>query len=93
MVDEQIYNYVRQNLRAGYSRDSVKQALVAKGYDATIVDEVASKMNRAAAPNYYLAEAKHKSIISRMKHGKLLVEIIVLVVVLAFAGYVFFVGV
>ncbi len=92
MVDEQIKNYVRQNLRSGYSVESVKQALGAKGYDASIVDQVASEMNRGARPMQQPLVANNGGILDKMK-GKLLVEIVVLVIVLAIAGYVFIVGV
>ena len=92
MVDEQIKNYVRQNLRAGYSKESVKQALASKGYDISIVDQVASETNRGARPMQQPLPATNGGILDKMK-GKLLVEVIVLVVVLAVAGYVFIVGV
>lgn len=92
MVDEQIKNYVIQNLRSGYSVESVKQALSSKGYDTSIVDQVASEMNRGARPMQQPLVASSGGILGKMK-GKLLVEIVVLVIVLAVAGYVFIVGV
>ncbi len=93
MADEQIYNYVRQNLRMGYSRESVKQALASKGYNTSIVDQVASEMTRGATPLQQPLPANNTSIIDKIKDNKLIVEIVLLVVVLTIAGYVFLVGV
>jgi len=93
MADEQIYNYVRQNLRAGYSRESVKQALASKGYNTSIVDQVASEMTRGATPLQQPLPGNNRTIIDRIKDSKLIVEIILLVIVLVIAGYVFLIGV
>ncbi|RLG13532.1 MAG: hypothetical protein DRN71_04645 [Candidatus Nanohalarchaeota archaeon] len=91
MADEQIYNYVRQNLRSGYSVESVKQALASRGYDASIVDQVASEMNRGARPMQQPLVANSGGILDKIKGNRLAVEIVVLVIVLLIAGYVFFV--
>ncbi len=93
MADEQIYNYVRQNLRAGYSRESVKQALASKGYNTSIVDQVASEMTRGTAPLQQPLPANNGTIIDKIKDNKLIVEIVLLVAVLVIAGYVFLVGI
>ena len=93
MADEQIYNYVRQNLRAGYSRESVKQALASRGYDTSVVDQVASEMNRGAAPVQQPLPVNNGGILDKIKGNKLIVEIVVLVLVLIIAAYVFLVGV
>ncbi len=93
MADEQIYNYVRQNLRAGYSRESVKQAIASKGYDTLIVDQVASEMNRGAAPVQQPLPVSGGGVLDKMKGNKLVVEIVVLVIVLIIAAYVFLFGV
>ncbi len=93
MADEQIYKYVRQNLRMGYSRESIKQALASKGYNTSIVDQVASEMTHSTAPLQQPLSANNTSIIDRIKDNRLIVEIVLLVIVLVIAGYVFLVGV
>ncbi len=93
MVDKQISNYVRQNLRSGYSVESVKQALASKGYDASIVDKVASEMNRGARSMQQPLPVSGGGVLDKIKGNKLVVEIVVLVIVLIIAAYVFLFGV
>lgn len=42
MASEQIAEYVRMCLSKGYSKESIKQAVLAKGYDPAIVDQIES---------------------------------------------------
>ncbi len=95
MADEKIYEYVRQNLQRGYSKDSIKQVVASQGYDAGIVDQVALSMRseQSNRSNLKPLSINRYALIDRIKTHIVLVEIILLVVVLAIAGYVFFVGV
>ncbi|MFH1127571.1 MAG: hypothetical protein ABIG84_08690 [archaeon] len=95
MADEKIYEYVRQNLQSGYSKDSIKQMIASQGYDAGIVDQVALSMRSEQSNRNTLKplSINRYSLTDWIKTHLMLVEIILLVVVLAVAGYVFFVGV
>lgn len=60
MASEQIAEYVRMCLREGYSKESIRQAVAAKGYDPAIVDRIESQANAPVHPTVPKQSAPEK---------------------------------
>ena len=102
MAYDQIAEYVKMCLRNGYSKESIRQALAAKGHNPAIVDQIASQMNsnRIVANTVKVNSGSGKpgqnpliykrTIIDKIQDNLLVLELVALLVLVLAGVYLYY---